>query len=277
MVFLVLRGWNSTKTNSLQPVVKNPPLITNVWKDVNVDRLTPPEMVDYLQWPNSSSCRLFNQFGGVAMSYSIDGQKSVCLDTEVRPYPGNCLVYSFGINNEWSFEDQMEEYGCDVFAFDPSMNKTYFRRGYKIHFFENALGDRVVTNQKGWKVKRLSDLYQMVKLFHGPNRIIDYLKIDIESDEWKALPEILRSGMMANVRQLGVEVHLPRNGTLADVRSVIRIIRSLEDYGMVRFDSKINALTETWMDGLNMTTYWAYEIAWYNNRLRRDPAYYLYN
>ncbi|CAG2232362.1 unnamed protein product [Mytilus edulis] len=30
-----------------------------------------------------------------------------------------CLVYSFGINNQWSFDDAMANIGCDVFSFDP--------------------------------------------------------------------------------------------------------------------------------------------------------------
>lgn len=72
-----------------------------------------------MEWSNSSSCRLSNDFGGAMALFGIDGQKAVCLDTEVRPIKGKCLVYSFGVNNEWSFEDTMDEYGCEVYAFDP--------------------------------------------------------------------------------------------------------------------------------------------------------------
>jgi hypothetical protein len=36
------------------------------------------------------------------------------MDEGVAPTPGSCTVLSFGINNEWSFDDAMEEYGCDV-------------------------------------------------------------------------------------------------------------------------------------------------------------------
>lgn len=114
-VFVVLTGRNN-KSGEEEEIsgAKN-------WNNLNnvVQGLTGQEMADYLQWSNSSSCRLANDFGGVMMLFGIDGQKAVCLDTEVRPIKGKCLVYSFGVNNEWSFEDAMDQYGCDVYAFDP--------------------------------------------------------------------------------------------------------------------------------------------------------------
>ena len=41
----------------------------------------------------------------------IDGDKWVCFD-EINPK--DCTVLSFGINNEWSFEDDMDKSGCMV-------------------------------------------------------------------------------------------------------------------------------------------------------------------
>ena len=228
------------------------------------------EIVDYLQQSNSTSCLLANDFGGSMAWFVLDGQKAVCLDTQVRPMPNKCLVYSFGVNNEWSFEDMMETYGCDVYAFDPSMNKSDHDRSPKIHFFRYGLGSEDLVRQpKGWHLMALSDLYRKMEKRHGRGRVIDYLKIDIESDEWIALPQILQSGMMDRVRQLGVEIHLPVNGTMEQVQERIGILKSLENYGMVRFDSKPNVFSEDWIDPLNMESYWAYELAWYNNRLRR--------
>lgn len=72
---------------------------------------------------NRSACRVFYEFGGVVINNSDsrykDGQKSVCLDQGLGPAINNCLVYSFGIDNEWSFDDDMAQLGCDVYSFDP--------------------------------------------------------------------------------------------------------------------------------------------------------------
>lgn len=83
------------------------------------------EMLPYFASKGDAfACSTYFEFGGVlnrnpSMVF-LDGQKSVCLDEGVAPVPGDCLIYSFGNNGEWSFDEQMEAYGCSVFAFDPS-------------------------------------------------------------------------------------------------------------------------------------------------------------
>ena len=42
------------------------------------------------------------------------------------------------------------------------------------------------------------------------------------------------------VRQLAVEIHLPEQGTLEEFRERVAVLKSIEDYGMARFDSKYN-------------------------------------
>ena len=222
------------------------------WKTINVDTLEPKRIIDYFNWSNRSSCILTQDFGGVMLKYSqisaIDGQKAVCLDAPVRPRTDNsCIVYSFGISNEWSFDETMEKYGCRVFAFDPSMNVKDHNRTNRIHFFNFGIGNRdYVTdennwNHKKWTLKTLSSIYEMLAPYHGKDAVIDYLKMDVEMAEWDAIPQMISSGMLAKVRQLGIEIHLNVvNGTLEYYRNLVRIIKSIEDTGMVRFDSKQN-------------------------------------
>jgi hypothetical protein len=243
------------------------------------------QIVDYLLWTNQTSCRIAQHFGGVMVSsatglISLEGQKALCLDNAVRPVgvipgiPGRCLVYSFGINYEWSFDEAMELYGCEIFSFDPSMNVSTHNRTNYIHFYQMAIGN---VDKEGWEnissvpTRTLSSIYEMLRPFHGNDAIIDYLKIDVESSEWQVLPQIIISGMMDKVRQLAVEVHIDLNKSIASLRQQVSTIQSLEKYGLVRFDSQpnINSLVHAKNLVNTASIFNSYEIAWYNNRLLR--------
>ena len=254
-----------------------------------IDALPMEDIIKYLAWTNSTACSLTHDFGGnVVFTVGLDGQKAVCLDPLVRPERSSggwpvvttkfteCLVYSFGINNDWTFDEAMEAFGCRVYAFDPSMNATNHNHTSKIHFYNLGLGDRDETwrapkTTKNWKMKSLDSIYYNLLKHEG--KIIDYLKIDIEFSEWIVLPQILASDLMDRVRQLGVEIHFLRDDdTLDEIRQRVKILKSLEDYGLVRFDSKTNPLSLDWkvIDGADWLGYNAYEIFWYNSKLVRN-------
>ncbi len=87
--------------------------------DLDFDSLTAQQLMEYLTWPNRTACERMFDFGGSVIHFPtmlgmFDGQKAICLDPEIAPRLNNCLVYSFGINNEWSFDEEMESYGCQV-------------------------------------------------------------------------------------------------------------------------------------------------------------------
>ena len=44
----------------------------------------------------------------------IDGHKMVCMDPPLMPVRDACTVLSFGIGRDWSFDDYMDAYGCQV-------------------------------------------------------------------------------------------------------------------------------------------------------------------
>lgn len=250
------------------------------WRNTVIRTLTVSQIIDYLLWTNQSSCQIVQYFGGLMVSsssgvVSMDGQKAICLDSNVVPRPYRCLVYSFGINNEWSFDDAMELYGCKVFSFDPSMNVSNHDRSENIHFFQMALND-VDRNQWNKNLaipsRSLFSIYSMLEPMHGANVIIDFLKIDIEATEWRVLPQILESGMMDKVRQLSVEIHMDFKNAIKICCQHANIIQSLENYGMIRFDSKPNVYSGISVYQRKSLGYEAYEIAWYNSKILHHYA-----
>jgi len=201
------------------------------WINLKPEEMSANEIMDYFSWSNSSSCKLAHDFGGKMMinPSGLDGQKAICIQPpSVAPPSGSCIVYSIGINNEWSFDDAMEKYGCTVYAFDPSMNNTQdqFNRSSRIHFFKIGLGAQDETNVKGWKIMTLGSIRE---LLGHQDRVIDYLKIDIEFGEWDVLPEVMKSGeLLAKVRQMGLEIHLHKNDPLKKYQELAGILWSLE-------------------------------------------------
>lgn len=249
------------------------------WSTMDIATMTSKQIMDYFHWNNASSCRLAQYFGGVTFINGVDGQKAVCMDPEIMPLAGQCIVYSFGINYDWSFEQMIDRYGCAVYAFDPSLAMdTQKCNDSNIHYFHLGLGNREQKFDDGWHVQSLSAIYEKLQTekFHASNLFIDYLKIDIEEEEWTVLVDILDSGMINKVKQLAVEVHLPLEGNITDYRQLVGLLRSMEEkHGMVRFDSKLNAFSEKSLKPLSGTKgYAAHEIAWYNQKLRRQKHYY---
>ncbi|KAK3086827.1 hypothetical protein FSP39_024138 [Pinctada imbricata] len=142
-----------------------------------------------------------------------DGGWDICNDIKYRP-KSPCLVYSFGINNDFSFDEAMEKvYGCDVYSFDPSMGIGDHRHSKRIQFFRTGIGaydsesgseNRTTKSNKTWKLKRLQTI---IRELNHENRRIDVLKLDIEGNEKDTLIDMMKSGVLKNVVQLCLEFH----------------------------------------------------------------------
>lgn len=268
------------------PVDQVDPHCQTDFRTKDVDSMQPLDMFKYLYWTNSSSCRIAHDFGGETVKFyydieevdtgvkpigNIDGQKTMCMDLGLAPKSKNCLVYSFGINNQWSFDDAMESYGCQIYAFDPSMSQEDHDHTPNIHFFKLGIGSEDVEHDPvtGWKLRTLESIYKMLILRHG-NVPIDYLKMDVEDAEWEVIPQIIRSGMMTRVKQLAVEIHFNSENSLDVVKRKLNVLKMIEDQSggaMTRFGSRANRVNNGLL--LNHNVFNCLELAWYNSLYRK--------
>lgn len=138
------------------------------------------------------------------------GVYEICMAPGLQPKPHDCLVYSFGVSNDWSFDEAMAQYGCEVHSFDPSIGLEDHQHSPNVTFHNAGLwGSNVAVNVKGWTLKRLSTIRK--QLGHE-QRVIDILKIDVEGGEWPFLRDVLykNSSQLSTVRQILTELHAPR-------------------------------------------------------------------
>ena len=62
----------------------------------------------------NGACNIFKKFGGTWMNWCAfnDGEKLVCMEHLYRAIKSDdCLVYSFGLKDDWEFEVMMAELG----------------------------------------------------------------------------------------------------------------------------------------------------------------------
>jgi len=178
------------------------------------------------------SCKKQVRFGK-----KLDGGWDMCLaDPYVPKSP--CLIYSFGINNDFSFDDAVAAtYNCTVRSFDPSMQANTHRRSANVWFYKIGIGGKDEVNHKNWPLKTLKSLLNM---FNETDRTIDYLKMDVEGSEWATIVNIHKSGVLSKVRQFALEIHVGVKAKAAQLHNFYKTLRLLEDAGMRRWYYAMN-------------------------------------
>jgi hypothetical protein len=258
--------------------------------------MSPEDVFQYLHWSNCAACQLPVDFGFVMTKTGNnagfahpDGQKLVCLDQFIASVYNNCHVYSFGINNQWTFDEDMAQFGCHVYSFDPSMGANDHNRTSKIHFFNLGLAKENGQSPNGWKMKTASSIYEMLADYHGSSTLIDVFKMDIEFYEWEVIPQMVQSGFLRDkVKQLAVEIHLKADDSLENYQKRVRILQDLESMdpssgsdgdhnqvagGFVRFSSRINPGLKRSITILgNKDDFWGFELTWYNSKFYNSPS-----
>ena len=89
---------------------------------------------DYIERPHAR-CDKAVRIGGQPdyKSRKFDGYKWVCLDPALGLLDtDSCLIYSFGVDHDWSFDDNVQRLQCEIHAFDPSIGLKDHQRSARI-------------------------------------------------------------------------------------------------------------------------------------------------
>ncbi|KAK3087731.1 hypothetical protein FSP39_009832 [Pinctada imbricata] len=181
---------------------------------------------------------------------ALQGNWYVCLDGKwnIRP---PCLVYSFGIGFDFSFDDDMTELGCEVHSFDPSMGLKDHVRNTSVHFHPIGIGgenienfnprmDLYVHDEQSWTIMTLGTV--MAALGHT-GRTIDLLKIDVEGHEWAVIDYLIDNGFLPKIKQFSLEYHLfPDWPKKSDYTKLLSTYKRLHDEGFRKFYTGIHPL-----------------------------------
>ncbi|XP_064082007.1 probable methyltransferase-like protein 24 [Macrobrachium nipponense] len=155
-------------------------------------------------------CKNFSYFG------VGDGSKGVCLDKEYQLQPGRCNVLSFGINNDWTFDDHFGKFGCKVYSFDPTIGKEDHQHSPNVTFYNLGISSKKGTVDIGGKMCEVDTYSNILERLGLKDSVIDYLKMDVEYAEYEFFKEVFSRtpDLLLNVRQIGMETHHGRPGDL---------------------------------------------------------------
>ena len=149
-------------------------------------------------------CHVKYRIGGRYLSYChvMDGQKYVCMDElmdDIRNQ--NCLVYSFGVGKDWSFENTLGDWGCNVYAYDPTIDQP-------VNISKNVIFKKIGVEPYNSNNKNYESFDRILKTNGHESAKISYVKLDIEGLELSLLSIWLESGLLNKVQQIAFEVHL---------------------------------------------------------------------
>ena len=197
---------------AMRAVCKQNKVQENLIKKVDLDSLSTEKLRNlYYEFITKASQGLCPNWirlgGGFARNGCHDGQKYVCLPPLLKDIERkSCLVYSFGIRDDWSFEKEIRDLGCKVLTFDPSVDYPS-ELDKDISFEKLGLGNWKRDGNPELK-KRMKNLKTILEDHKHLSANISYMKIDIEGAELEGLLEWQNSGALSHVHAIGMEYHL---------------------------------------------------------------------
>lgn len=110
----------------------------------------------------------------------------------------NGIAYSFGINHDVSWDDDLADRGYDVFMYDHTIKKLPIERK-EFHFFPKGIADMAPTNE-------LDDLDSFMQNNGHMEKKNMILKMDVEGAEWGFLDRV-SSETLQKFDQIILEIH----------------------------------------------------------------------
>jgi hypothetical protein len=163
----------------------------------------------------------------------------LCEDYVSHNADQDCLVYTFGIANEWDFEDWIGSKGCEVHAHDPTTRFKEIHEGHEatnVHFHYEGLGipGETATNlmhygDMGGPMKTLGALWRE----HGhAQRRISILKIDCEGCEFEAFHQLAvnEPEVMSQVCTIIMELHFSETLQMKSAHQLKRMASFWQHY-----------------------------------------------
>jgi len=194
-----------------------------------------------------------------------DGGKFTCGLPRIREKRGKkCVVYSFGVERESSWEAEiLERSDCEIYMYDfsvstfgPQLQAMDPAMSSRAHFFQYGIGgkDEVVD---GHQFFTLASLMKM-----NGHDWIDILKVDVEGAEFKMLPDVVADFGNGNLPfgQLLLEIHAERTEHAYATQEFGAWWKMLEDAGLRPFFSELNYPSAHWLPYPT-----AMELAFVNN------------
>jgi len=171
-----------------------------------------------------------------------DGGKFVCGVRQIANKVGPCVIYSYGVGRESSFEEELtNRTHCSVYMFDHTIDV------YNMSL-PKKLPKRVFIEKVGLGVKDTENLRSIKSTMKKYNHdFIDILKIDTEGAEFAVFDNIqddFPDGLP--FAQLLMEIHFPPEGEKNYYKHYLTWLRNLEKMGFRDFFSEINLLGIKW-------------------------------
>ncbi|KAH8899186.1 hypothetical protein GQ53DRAFT_801783 [Thozetella sp. PMI_491] len=151
-----------------------------------------------------------------------DGGKWVCGMSQIEATAKTrlCVIYSFGVRDESSFEDEMlRRTKCEIWAYDFSVvdfgEQLQPEQRARAHFFQAGIARETDTakNPPFYSIESLMEMNGHDYISDPLDRYSDILKMDIEFAEFEAMDGLsydfpASRGMELPIGQLLVEIHL---------------------------------------------------------------------